>query len=157
MDSRLKQRLIGAAVLVALAVIFLPMLVQGPAPDSGISSVPLSMPDTPDAGTVTRDLPLVSPGEAPDGGAVGMDSRVVAPAVAANDAANPASAGADADAMAPPATPSAATAHDVSGTHRWWRLRGEFRRVWHAGGCRQDRRVVACVAVAGLSRTDHQR
>src|SRR5690606_1804425 len=37
MDAGLKQRLIGAAVLVALAVIFLPMLVKGPAPDSGVS------------------------------------------------------------------------------------------------------------------------
>jgi cell division septation protein DedD len=34
-DTPLKQRLIGAIVLVALAVIFLPMLVKGPAPDSG--------------------------------------------------------------------------------------------------------------------------
>lgn len=104
MDSRLKQRLIGAAVLVALAVIFLPMLVQGPAPDSGISSVPLSMPDTPDAGTVTRDLPLVSPGEAPDGGAVGMDSRLPPPVAAVNGVNDPANAGTDA--TAPSATPS---------------------------------------------------
>jgi cell division septation protein DedD len=72
MDSRLKQRLIGAAVLVALAVIFLPMLVQGPAPDSGVSDVPLSMPDAPRGEYETRDLPLVTPGNAPDGGAVGM-------------------------------------------------------------------------------------
>ena len=34
MDAPLKQRLIGAAVLVALAVIFLPMLVDGPEPPS---------------------------------------------------------------------------------------------------------------------------
>lgn len=74
MDSPLKQRLIGAAVLVALAVIFLPMLVQGPAPDSGVSNVPLSMPDTPRGEYQTRDLPLVSPGEAPADGAVGLQS-----------------------------------------------------------------------------------
>ena len=72
MDSPLKQRLIGAAVLVALAVIFLPMLVQGPAPDSGVSNVPLSMPDTPRGDYQTRDLPLVSPSDAPAGGAVGL-------------------------------------------------------------------------------------
>ena len=47
MDTRLKQRLIGAAVLIALAVIFLPMLVQGPAPDSGVSDVPLDVPGEP--------------------------------------------------------------------------------------------------------------
>jgi cell division septation protein DedD len=79
MDSRLKQRLIGAAVLVALAVIFLPMLVQGPAPDSGVSDVPLSMPDAPRGAYETRDLPLVTPGNAPDGGAVGMSSSAPAP------------------------------------------------------------------------------
>ena len=72
MDPGMKQRLIGAAVLVALAVIFLPMLVQGPAPDSGVSDVPLSMPDAPAGNFETRDLPLVTPGTAPDGGAVGM-------------------------------------------------------------------------------------
>src|SRR6476469_7178421 len=74
MDSRLKQRLVGAAVLVALAVIFLPMLVQGPAPDSGVSDVPLSMPDAPAGNYETRDLPLVTPGTAPDGGALVMSS-----------------------------------------------------------------------------------
>ncbi len=74
MDSGLKQRLIGAAVLVALAVIFLPMLVQGPAPDSGVSDVPLQMPDAPQGQYETRDLPLVTPGTAPDGGALGMDT-----------------------------------------------------------------------------------
>jgi len=73
MDSGLKQRLIGAAVLVALAVIFLPMLVQGPGPDSGVSDVPLKMPDAPQDEYETRDLPLVTPGTAPDGGALGMD------------------------------------------------------------------------------------
>ena len=61
MDTRLKQRLIGAAVLIALAVIFLPMLVQGPAPDSGVSDVPLDVPGEPGVAMETRDLPLVSP------------------------------------------------------------------------------------------------
>lgn len=62
MDSGLKQRLIGAAVLIALAVIFLPMLVQGPAPDSGVSDLSLHVPDAPAGDYVTRDLPLVVPG-----------------------------------------------------------------------------------------------
>ncbi|WP_149196098.1 SPOR domain-containing protein [Luteimonas suaedae] len=75
MDSGLKQRLIGAAVLVALAVIFLPMLVKGPAPDSGVSDLPLELPDEPRGETVTRDLPLLAPGDAPEGGAVGMQAR----------------------------------------------------------------------------------
>ena len=77
MDTGLKQRLIGAAVLVALAVIFLPMLVKGPAPDSGVSDVKIDMPDSPDGAVETRELPLVMPGEVPKGGAVGMDTTPV--------------------------------------------------------------------------------
>ena len=77
MDTGLKQRLIGAAVLVALAVIFLPMLVKGPAPDSGVSSVPLDAPDAPDSEIETRDLPLVAPSDVPKGGALGMDATPV--------------------------------------------------------------------------------
>ncbi len=72
MDSSLKQRLVGAIVLIALAVIFLPMLVRGPAPDSGVSDVPLDIPAEPKTDAATRDLPLTMPGAAPQGGAVGM-------------------------------------------------------------------------------------
>ncbi|GAA5011739.1 sporulation protein [Pseudoluteimonas lycopersici] len=82
MDTSLKQRLWGAAVLIALAVIFLPMLVQGPAPDSGAADVPLNMPATPDTGMETRELPLAGPVDAPAGGATGMPVN--------DDAANPA-------------------------------------------------------------------
>jgi len=101
MDPGMKQRLIGAAVLVALAVIFLPMLVQGPAPDSGVSDVPLSMPDAPAANYETRDLPLVTPGTAPDGGALGMSSTPPP----ADGAPFP-----DADTANPAAGPSSSTA-----------------------------------------------
>jgi cell division septation protein DedD len=102
MDPGMKQRLIGAAVLVALAVIFLPMLVQGPAPDSGVSDVPLSMPDAPAGNYETRDLPLVTPGTAPEGGALGMSSSTPP---AADGAPLPA-----ADTANPVATPSSSTA-----------------------------------------------
>jgi len=90
---------VGAAVLVALAVIFLPMLVQGPAPDSGVSNVPLTMPAAPRGDTETRDLPLVTPGDTPAGGAVGLAPTV--PADGAVASAPPASTA--------PATPAAAT------------------------------------------------
>jgi cell division septation protein DedD len=102
MDPGMKQRLIGAAVLVALAVIFLPMLVQGPAPDSGVSDVPLSMPDAPAGNYETRDLPLVTPGTAPEGGALGMSSSTPP---AADGAPLPAT-----DTANPVATPSSSTA-----------------------------------------------
>lgn len=72
MDSALKQRLIGAAVLVALAMIFLPMLLQGPEvgePDA--AQVPLSMPDAPDQEFETRELPLAAPQPAGNGSVLG--------------------------------------------------------------------------------------
>ncbi|MBP8098701.1 MAG: SPOR domain-containing protein [Arenimonas sp.] len=74
MDSTLKQRLIGAAVLAALAVIFLPMLLKGPdvtEPDA--AEVPLTMPATPGQEFETRELPLSEPdGATPPGGVLGM-------------------------------------------------------------------------------------
>ncbi|AOL21508.1 sporulation protein [Xanthomonas citri pv. malvacearum] len=94
----MKQRLIGAIVLVALAVIFLPMLVKGPAPSSGVADVPLEAPAAPANGEFeTRELPLVTPGNAPAGGALGMAG---APAPVQN---NPDAA----DLAAPSSTPSA--------------------------------------------------
>jgi cell division septation protein DedD len=83
MDSTLKQRLIGAVVLIALAVIFLPMLVKGPAPDSGVSDVPLKVPDEPSQQIV--EVPLNTPAAAPAGGAVGLQAD--APASSASAAA----------------------------------------------------------------------
>jgi cell division septation protein DedD len=88
MEPALKQRLVGAGVLVALAVIFLPMLVQGPAPDSGASNVPLSVPDAPKGDIDTQELPLVEPGATPAGGALGMQAPDAA-ATGAPDAAQP--------------------------------------------------------------------
>lgn len=118
MESGLKQRLVGAAVLVALAVIFLPMLVQGPAPDSGVSNVPLTMPPAPRGDTETRDLPLVTPGETPAGGAVGLAPTVpadgaapqqaaAAPATSTPAATSTATPGAQATAAMPAAQPAA--------------------------------------------------
>ena len=87
MDSSLKQRLVGAVVLIALAVIFLPMLVKGPAPDSGVSDVPLDIPAEPKADAATRDLPLTAPGAMPEGGAVGMPAATPEPAATEPDPA----------------------------------------------------------------------
>lgn len=77
MDSALKQRLIGAAVLVALAMIFLPMLLKGPdtaEPDA--AQVPLDMPVAPDQEFETRELPLTAPSTAtPEGGVLGLETN----------------------------------------------------------------------------------
>lgn len=90
MEPALKQRLVGAAVLVALAVIFLPMLIQGPAPQSGVADVPLDAPPAPTGEYETRDLPLVAPAGAPGGSVVGMDTEQPTAASANPDVAAPA-------------------------------------------------------------------
>ena len=64
MDTTLKQRLIGAVVLIALAVIFLPMLIQGPAPGSDVADVSLRVPDAPAGEYETRELSLDAPAAA---------------------------------------------------------------------------------------------
>lgn len=128
MDTPLKQRLIGAAVLIALAVFFLPMLVKGPAPDSGVSDVSTDIPDGPEGATQTRDLPLVAPGDVPKGGAVGMDATPVdrpvadaptltAPAGDAAAAADPASTMPSDPAATDPAAAAALPAATAGGNY----------------------------------------
>lgn len=75
MDSALKQRLIGAAVLVALAMIFLPMLLKGPdTAEPDVARVSMDMPAAPDQAFETRELPLALPSPAaPEDGVLGMD------------------------------------------------------------------------------------
>ena len=99
MDNTLKHRLIGAIVLVALAVIFLPALVKGPTVEGGAADVSLSAPAAPGDGQFqTRELPLVVPaGQAgsvtglpapsgqPDAPAVDAGASAAPAAVAAGD------------------------------------------------------------------------
>ncbi|MEN5427297.1 SPOR domain-containing protein [Stenotrophomonas pennii] len=86
MDTSLKQRLIGAIVLVALAVIFLPMLVTGPARNSTADSVPLEVPGAPaNAQFETRELPLAAPAGG-DSGLRGAAPLQESAAAAANTA-----------------------------------------------------------------------
>ena len=117
MDSSLKQRLIGAAVLAALAVIFLPMLLQGPdvkEPDA--AEVPITMPAAPDQKFETREIPLTVPdANAPDGGVLGMPATAQATDAMGDDLApetdldTPAGAATPATVPAPAPAPAAAT------------------------------------------------
>lgn len=95
METALKQRLVGALVLVALAVIFLPMLVKGPAPASGVDNVSLDAPDAPDDGFETRVLPLDAPA---------ADGRAALPEAATPADAAAGSASSASGTMMPPAT-----------------------------------------------------
>ncbi|MEM1091889.1 MAG: SPOR domain-containing protein [Pseudomonadota bacterium] len=56
MDVALKQRLVGASVLVIFAVTFIPMLLDGP-PSSPIEA-PIAIPEPPDSRFETRLLPV---------------------------------------------------------------------------------------------------
>jgi DedD protein len=65
MDLSLKQRLLGAIVLIALAVIFVPMLLSGPAPQATSETVNLAIPPAPDREFQNRVLPVdtTTPGQ----------------------------------------------------------------------------------------------
>jgi DedD protein len=61
MDSQLRTRLIGAAVLVGLAVIFLPMLLESdaePQTSGATEEIPLDIPEPGAEGLQTRTLPI---------------------------------------------------------------------------------------------------
>ena len=82
MEAPLKKRLIGAVVLAALALIFVPMLLQSPdvrSPDN--AEVPLEIPEEPDAdGIKTIDIPLDGPVQIVDSADVPATPAVSKPA-----------------------------------------------------------------------------
>lgn len=64
MDNQVKQRVIGAVVLVALAVIFVPMLLEKP--DSDLDPVGSNLPEQPDMAVQDRIEPLTLPEPPPE-------------------------------------------------------------------------------------------
>ena len=73
MDPALKQRLLGAIVLIALAIIFLPMLFSGSAPKSDSVTANLEIPPVPTREFETRVLAV-------DGAARGTENMPAKPA-----------------------------------------------------------------------------
>lgn len=69
MDSGLKKRLLGAVVLIALAVIFVPMLLPGHS-NSGSQSVSVKIPPEPSSEMQTRILQV-----GPDGASAGSSTQ----------------------------------------------------------------------------------
>lgn len=61
MDSALKQRLLGAAVLIALAIIFVPMFLSSSPPKQDNTTLDLQIPPTPERKFETRTLPATGP------------------------------------------------------------------------------------------------
>jgi len=62
MDKALKQRMVGAVVLIALAVIFIPMLLNGNS-EQGTRTVSLDIPSPPEEQYRSRLLPLEGSGD----------------------------------------------------------------------------------------------
>jgi DedD protein len=121
MDSALKQRLLGAAVLIALAIIFVPMFFSGTPPkQDGTTTQNLKIPPAPERNFETRNLsvdppkPGAAPAPAPAPGASSANASPPADAnkVATVDTGAPANFEAPDSATKPaPATkPATATA-----------------------------------------------
>jgi DedD protein len=163
MEQQLKQRLVGAVVLVSLAVIFIPIILEGPgeewAPRS--NSIPQPPPvDFHDA----AELPLPAAGEPAYEEAVNEQATLPEPVPSVADAPEPAPPPAAAVEPAPeepPASPSqpASRAADRPGTAApatpaagWYAQVGSFSQHANADGLR-DRLVKAGYA-AQLQQTD---
>ncbi len=107
MDLSLKQRLLGAAVLIALAVIFVPMFISGSGPrqPTSLETTPLAIPPAPDREFQTRELDVAPPRPAAASPAATSPDRITT----VDTASAPAPADATPASTAPPATAPAAT------------------------------------------------
>lgn len=78
MDLSLKQRLLGAAVLIALAVIFVPMFMSGSGPQKSASmeTTTLAIPPAPDREFQTRDLSITPAPATPAAAPAADDNRI---------------------------------------------------------------------------------
>ena len=110
MDPALKQRLVGAAVLVALAVIFVPMLLEAPEPESTpAGQLQLDVPPRPASNLQTRDLPLTLPPPSEPVTTVDVNAPPRVDALEGADApAVEAQAGTAPETASPPAAPAPA-------------------------------------------------
>ena len=129
MEAPLKQRLIGAVVLAALALIFVPMLLKSPdVKDPDSADVPLSIPDEPgDDGITTIDIPL----DAASGPAKAPAAAVPAPQIPVAEA---------------PATETAVPADTGPA-----QAAGQYALVIPAAGDADAKAVLASVRKAGLN------
>ena len=79
MDQELKQRLIGAAVITALATIFIPMLFDDPIDESGKTVSELKMPVLPSKAQEIEIMPL--PEKVEDVGTLPAEQQPAAPSI----------------------------------------------------------------------------
>lgn len=105
MDTPVKHRLIGAIVLIALVVIFVPMFLSRPGPQSTSDRIDLSIPPPPDEEFQNRVLP-VGPGS---GAAPAATPGAAAVATPLPEKAAPPVTATSPDVAAPAGTPAKAT------------------------------------------------
>jgi DedD protein len=133
MDRRVKERLVGASILVALIVLIVPELLSGPTPSAVSPTPPVSAPEP--IRNVTVDLapskamvpaaevaiaPSARPPESPNGKAAGGDTTSGASAGAAAAPTVPL------ETAAPPPTSAAAAAKPAMAGHAWAVQLGSF-------------------------------
>ncbi|GMV28668.1 MAG: hypothetical protein AMXMBFR59_07930 [Rhodanobacteraceae bacterium] len=115
MDSALKQRLIGAAVLIALAVIFIPMFLSGSPPKTDTVTENLAIPPAPEREFQTRVVPAeggksTTPSPLPAQAAGGSDTVVTVDAGANPRLSSEVPYPQDGSATSPPPKPAVASA-----------------------------------------------
>jgi DedD protein len=138
MDRRVKERLVGASILVAIIVLIVPELLSGPTPNPVIAKPPVSTPEP--VRNVTVDLapskaptpaaePVARPPEAPGG----MPAGGAASSGAASSGAAPSGAASSGDAppvrletATPRPTSAAAAAKPTTASSAWAVQLGSF-------------------------------
>ena len=144
MERQRKERLVGAAVLIMLAVIFIPMVLDNSVqPESGITGT--NIPPRPEGEFASRVIPLTAAGsggrEAGSEAATGLTAPAAAPAAAPPAVSDkPVDAVTEPAASVPPvattAAPSSAPANPVSapavGVSAWVVQLGSFASAENA-------------------------
>jgi DedD protein len=125
MDRRVKERLIGASILVALIVSIVPELLSGPTPSPGIAGPPASAPEP--VRNVTVDL---APGRAmAPAGESAAASNAAPPEAPSGDSAGASTApSVPLETAAPPPKSAGAAAKPAMAGHAWAVQVGSFAK-----------------------------
>ncbi len=139
MDERLKERLVGAAVLVSLAVIFVPMVLEGPVREA---PAPRAAPPPPQPGFSSQIIPLGAPATPLlDEDRARREARAEAPEPVAEPSPERAVQGRPAPAPAEPppaaqAAPRAPPGAPAAGLESWAVQLGSFSNAANAAALR---------------------
>ncbi|NIR29505.1 MAG: argininosuccinate synthase [Gammaproteobacteria bacterium] len=150
MDERLKQRLVGAAILVSLAIIFVPMVLDVE-PEAERRFIVDDIPDRPGRDVAYPVMPLED-GDVPSGSAV-SDAERGPPAAVQDPATSRAAAEGEGDgASGEPQREPAST--DVTAVNAWAVQLGSFARSQNAVALRDRLRAKGYTAFLESARSD---